>query len=473
MRHRGELMGTAEKDASSKRCNAPSVQDYLNQESRDVPEVLRQVHWQDMGSKDLAKERYLSREFHDLEMARVWRKVWQMACREEDIPNVGDHIIYEIGDDSLIVVRVAGKEIRAFHNACLHRGRKLRDEAGCVQQFRCPFHAFTWALDGALKSVPCRWDFPHIKDKEFTLPEARAATWSGFVFINMDPDCVSLEEYLAFLPEHFTRWNYDERYKIAHVGKIVPANWKVTQEAFMESFHVIATHPQIMPSTADANSQYDIFEDQPHLNRMITSMGVPSPHLGEDYPDEKILQSMMKEYGGAAGANVKVSLPKGQTTRQFMAQMARNMVTMSSGRDISHATDSEMLDAIQYFVFPNFLPWGGFFQNIVYRFRPNGNDPDSALMEVMLLALAPKNKPTPKPVPYHFLEADEPWTNATELGLLGAVFEQDMSNLPFVQQGLKAMHKPGVTLGNYQESRIRHFHQTLDQYIFGKDAGEK
>lgn len=458
---------------AQERCNAPSVQEILDLEKREVPAILRERAFEDLGSDDIPVEHFTSRAFHDLEMERMWNKVWQMACREEDIPEVGDHIVYEIGDTSLIVVRTESETIRAFHNVCLHRGRLLRNCGGNVRQFRCPFHAFTWDLHGRLKDIPCRWDFAHIKDEEFSLPEARVGTWAGFVMVNLDPNGISLEKYLDFVPEHFKRWSYDERYKSAHVGKIVPANWKVCIEAFLESYHVIATHPQIMPSTADANSQYDIFPGSPHVNRMITAMGVPSPHLGENYPDEKTFESMLTEYASSGGSRVSMKLPQGQTTREFMAQMLRNIVGMSTGRNLSDATDGEMLDAIQYFVFPNFVPWGGFFQTIVYRFRPNGNDPDSCLMEVMLLSLTPRNKKAPPPAKYRFLEPLEPWTDAKELGLLGAVFEQDMANLPYVQKGLKAARKPGITLGNYQESRIRHLHHTLASYLRGKSGEEK
>lgn len=452
------------------RCDAPSTQDILKRDGEKVPEILRYAEFEYLGSKDIPREQYISREFHNLEMARMWSKVWQMACRADDIPEVGDHLIYEIGDYSILIVRSTPEKIQAFHNVCLHRGRILRECGGHAKQFRCPFHAFSWNLDGTLRDVPCKWDFPHVEEKEFSLPEVQVGRWGGFVFINLDKDAMPLENYLEVIPEHFKRWQYEDRYKAAFVGKVVPANWKVCMEAFLESFHVIATHPQIMPSTADANSQYDIFAGKPHVNRMITPMGVPSPHLGENYPEEKIFEQMIKEYSGPGGAKLNAKLPSGQTTRRYLGQMLRNIVSMSTGRDLSNATDGEMLDAIQYFVFPNFVPWGGFFQNIVYRFRPNGNDPHSCLMEVMLLALAPKGK-KPADAKYHFLKDGEPWTEAKELGLLGAVFEQDMSNLPYVQKGLKAMHKPGITLGNYQESRIRHFHHTLDRYLYGQNGG--
>jgi phenylpropionate dioxygenase-like ring-hydroxylating dioxygenase large terminal subunit len=443
-----------------------SVQALLQQEQRPVPVALREVAYDYLGSEDIAKERYYSREFHQLEVERMWSKVWQMACREEEIPNVGDHIIYDIANYSLIVVRTGEHEIKAYHNACLHRGRMLREAGGNVSQFQCPFHGFTWRLDGALKWIPCRWDFPHIKDKDFSLPEAKVGTWGGFVFVNLDPQCRSLQDYLSDLPAHFIQWDFEHRYKLAHVAKVVAMNWKVGVEAFIESLHVLATHPAIMPSTADTNTQYDVRKAKPHYNRMITAMASPSPHLEGRVTEQAIWDAVKGQVGAS---RMDVQLPEGLTAREFAADIMRaRMHKMTNGVDFSDATDSEMLDAIQYYVFPNFFPWGGYGPNIIYRFRPHNNDPEQALMEVMFLAPVPKDKPRPTPAPMHLLGPDEKWADARELGLLGAVFDQDMSNMPFVQKGLRAAYKPGLTLANYQESRIRHLHRTLDMYIAGK-----
>ena len=133
--------------------------------------------------------------------------------------------------------------------------------------------------------------------------------------------------------------------------------------------------------------------------------------------------------------------------------------------DFESATDAELLDAMVYNVFPNFSPWGGFAPNIVYRWRPNGMDVNSSIMEVMMLMRVPRGKPRPKPVKTHWLSASEPWSSATELPILGAVIDQDMSNMGQVQRGLIASRTGKVQLANYQESRIRHFHQTLDEYL--------
>jgi Ring hydroxylating alpha subunit (catalytic domain) len=142
----------------------------------------------------------------------------------------------------------------------------------------------------------------------------------------------------------------------------------------------------------------------------------------------------------------------------------RTAYTASTGYDHDHATDAELLDGLVYNVFPNFAPWGGYMPNIVYRFRP-GKTPDTCLMEVRILARVKKGDPMPRGVPMKLLSSDEKWTAATEIGILGDVFEQDMENLPFVQEGMHASKTGMIQLANYQEIRLRQFHQTMDKYL--------
>lgn len=443
---------------------APSYQDYLAQDSRPVPALLRPASPPDppLDSAPLEASRYTSREFFELECERLWPHVWQMACREEELPAVGSYVVYDIVDRSFIVMRGSDGRLHAFHNSCPHRGRQLLAGRGHVERIRCGFHGFTWSADGALQSLPCRWDFTHVPAQEWTLPEVRVDTWGGFVFLNMDAAAPPLADYLGVLPAHFERWRLEDCWKSAHVAKVIGCNWKVAQEAFMESFHVIATHPQILGVIADANSQYDLYGE--HVNRNIAAFGAPSPHLGDEgVPAGQIVEQMLamwRKDGGAAGAGTEV-----RNARATLGALNRRAFARAFQGDFESATDAELLDAIVYNVFPNFSPWGGFAPNIVYRWRPNGRDVDSCIMEVMLLKRLPRSGGRPAPVPLRWLGEAEPWAAAEELPILGAVIDQDMQNMPWVQRGLRASGRGTVQLGAYQESRIRHFHRTLDRYL--------
>ena len=133
-----------------------------------------------------------------------------------------------------------------------------------------------------------------------------------------------------------------------------------------------------------------------------------------------------------------------------------------------------MIDSLLYNVFPHMSFWAGFSSNLTYRWRPNGLDPDSAIMDVIILRPVPKNAARPKPAPVHELGLDDPWSDAPELGdQLVTIFAQDMGNLPYVQEGLRASGNGLVHFGRYTETRIRHHHQMIDRYIAQGEAGIK
>lgn len=440
----------------------PTYQQVLDQDSHAPTACLRETSFLDLGTDPVPVERYVSQDYFAREVDAMWKKVWQMACREEEIAAPGDQIVYDIANLSVLIVRTDAGEIRAFINSCMHRGRKLVDGQGKDHQIRCKFHGWSWNLDGSVKSIPCRWDFPQLSDEDARLREVRVDTWGGFVFVNFDRDCEPLADYLGVLPEHFAAWRLEDCYKAVHLAGIMDCNWKIAQEAFMESYHVIATHPQILPFFADASAQYDVFGD--HVNRNLAAFGVPSPHMGEgDMDDGKIVEAMLAMRGQAPMVDPKDQA--GLKARRELGERTRAAFTRAYGMDHSDVSDAEVLDAIVYNVFPNFAPWGGFAPNIVYRWRPNGTDVHSCIMEVMILKRCPEGAPRPAPVAVKWIERGQPWSDAPELPVLGAVIDQDISNLGLVQDGLRTSGTGRVELARYEEIRIRHFHRTLEAYV--------
>ncbi len=436
-----------------------TYQELLDTDTHEVPKVLRLESPRYLGSDDISIERYISREWHEREVENLWKKVWQFACREEHILHVGSYIVYDIANLSFIVMRTAPDEIKAYYNACLHRGRQLKDHAGRCDEIRCPFHGFAWTLDGALLDVPARWDFDHVQDEAFSLPEVKVGTWAGFVFINPDPDCAPLSEHIGDLATQFERWDLGNRYVQGHVAKTIHANWKITQEAFSESYHVNATHPQAMPYLGDTNSQVDIWDT---FSRIITPGGIASPLLDWEPTDKDIIDYMVDTRVDEDGGIVTVD--EGDNARHASAVAARERWRGVVGDGVDTWSDAEFIDNIDYTLFPNFHPWGAY-NRIVYRFRPNGDNHREAIMEVFLLA--PFKGERPMPAKTTFLGPDDSWTLAPELGMLAKIFEQDSFNMPKVQKGLEQTHKPGITLANYQESKVRWIHQLLGEWVEG------
>lgn len=466
------MSDAATKAGGTARCPGVSWSDLLDEDSRPVPDILRNETYRYLGSEPIATARYTDPAFFHAEVTRMWPRVWQFAAREEDVPEPGDTIVYDNAGRSYLVTRQEDGSVRAFHNVCLHRGRKLRTQDGWAGEFQCPFHGFSWNTNGTLRNIPCRWDFPHLSERNLTLPQASVGRWGGYIFLRESEEGPSLEDYLAPLPEHFERWRHEECTTVIWVGKVVPANWKAVMEAFMEAWHTPVTHPQIMPFTGDANTSYNIYGD--HLNAAFTPFAVMSPHLDQTAHDQQWIVDEFVKYNGRSADNYEaqeggpqgyaVKVPQGTTARRALGKSMRASYTQSFKHDHSHATDAELLDALVYNVFPNFAPWGGFMPNIVYRWRP-WFDQDNTLMEVRILARIPPGTPRTKGPSMRFLTREEPWSTAKELGVLGDVFDQDMNNLPFVQEGLKVSKNGLVQLGDYQEIRIRQFHQTLDKYL--------
>ncbi len=501
------------------RSNGLSYQELLKMDSRNVPAALKKQSALDHAPLSLGVERYYSREFHDLEVEKLWRRVWQLACHEDDIPEIGDALVYDIASLSFVVVRTGKDEFSAYPNACRHRGRRLLDaDKKGLAIFRCPFHGWSWKLDGTLKEIPCQWDFPGVTEETHSLTKVKTGRWGGFVFINPDPKAQPLEDFLGDIDEHWTTLPFERRYKAVHVAKKLPCNWKIAQEAFMESYHVVATHPTLLYEMGDANSQYDSFG---MLSRAISPQGIASPHVNTDLAGDPhadttpftnyrhpitgdfferlgedrirltkadgrvgIFNSRAEPLEGElvnadphvcnwfagrltpemeSARHVFGALPVAEA-RASRAAAKREQLRPLMGDEIDAVCDAELVDSIYYSIFPNISPWGSY-NPIFYRFRPDGDHPEQCIHEVMFMLPVPKGQQRPRPAPIHWLGLDDDYMKAPELGSLAKVFNQDLLNLPAVQLGLRSISGGKVTLAEYQELKIRHFHATLNEWL--------
>ena len=254
---------------------SPNWRDLARQDSKPVPDFLVRENSPNLGSAKIPPERYTSHEFHRQEVEKVWKRTWQVVCREEEIAHVGDHFVYDVAGLSFLIVRTEAQQFKAYWNVCLHRGRRLVDAHGCgAEHFRCPYHAWTWNVEGKLAYYPGAWDFPDVDPEKYALREAKVDTWGGFVFINPDRKAISLAEHLGSITQHFDRWPLEKRYTLWHVQKTINANWKVTMEAFLESYHLMQTHPQALSSVAEHATQYDIYDEgAAHFSRLRQQAG--------------------------------------------------------------------------------------------------------------------------------------------------------------------------------------------------------
>ena len=322
--------------------------------------------------------RYTSREWHELERKRLWRKVWQMACREENIPDVGSYLVYDIAGDSYLVVRTRDG-IKAYVNACLHRGRALKDYDGRCSEFRCSFHGFTWRLDGSLRYTPAPAEFPEIEANrdEWRLPEAAVGLWGGFVFINPDPGAEPFEAFLGSLPGRFTAGT-------SSTGTSRPT-WRRRSGATGRWLR----RPSMRGCTWAP----------PILSRLRTSaMPTPRSTCTATIHGRSARPALRSRTCPARRARPTSSCACWTCARERTCpspspsaappgtrwEAGRERWREVLGDEADDISDAELVDHWNYAVFPNLHPWGGY-NRIVYRFRPNGDRHDESIFEVMFL----------------------------------------------------------------------------------------
>jgi phenylpropionate dioxygenase-like ring-hydroxylating dioxygenase large terminal subunit len=446
------------------RCPGPSYQDIIRGDSGPVAEVLTRQSNPPQSTADIPFHRYTSPEFFELEMQKIWRKVWQFACRDEHIRETGDYYVYDIGRYSVVIVRT-DDGLKAYHNSCLHRGTKLKASAssGYSPNLQCPYHGWTWNLDGTLNEVPCSWDFPHLDYEANRLPEVRVESWNGFVFINMDKDAVPLLDYLEVVPEHFRNWDFTNWYPYLHIQKELSCNWKTAQEAFMEAYHTPLVHPEMTHVVGDWNMQHDIFGD--HVSRDLCPLGVSSPASKLGLSQQDLLDRSLLGDPEIVPAEKRVKVPEGKTARVVMAEEMRKTFKSTYDLDLSHLTDAEMIDSLKYNIFPNLFIYGGPGLPQIQQVRPLGNDVNRCTLEVLIFRPA---KPGEEPDPAEVVRITEKDSYKDVPGVsefMGSVLDQDTQILAWQHEGMKASEKGAETLSRYQESRIRWVHETMDKYL--------
>ena len=219
----------------------------------------------------IPKQRYYDPEFYALETELFWPRVWQMACRLEEIPKPGDFVEYEILDQSVIVVRVDDSTVRAYYNSCRHRGMKLVEGSGSRRNFVCPFHGWCWGLDGkntfVLRSEDVRRK-PILCADDLALASVRCELWGGCAWINLDDNAPPLRDCIEPFASRHDEWKVGALRTEWWKSCLLPVNWKLATAAFMEGYHVPQTHPQLLPSSHNPESSVGApaHRDQPVLH---------------------------------------------------------------------------------------------------------------------------------------------------------------------------------------------------------------
>ena len=191
---------------------------------------------------------YFNEELFELEAEELFRKHWQIACHTSDIPKKGSYITFDLVGERALIIRDDENEIRAFHNVCRHRGSRVLDtsEGRCKSVIRCPFHGWSYNLDGSLRGAAKANSFPTIDHRKWGLKPLEMEIWRGFVFIRFKPGPQpSVANLLDRLEEEVSRYNHVDLLQTAPIdcSSSGNVNWKSIRDVDNEGYHVARAHP--------------------------------------------------------------------------------------------------------------------------------------------------------------------------------------------------------------------------------------
>ncbi|MBC2660412.1 aromatic ring-hydroxylating dioxygenase subunit alpha [Novosphingobium flavum] len=444
-----------------------------------------------LGAADLAAEvaatygteAFLSADYARAEKDRLWPRVWQMAGRLEDIPEVGDFLTYDICDDSIIIVRTGPETIKAFHNVCSHRGRQLIDTPatsngvrGKARNFICAFHGWTYDLDGQCTYILDKDDWHGALDSTCTsLSPVRVDTWGGFIYVDMRTEGESLEEFLGDAGRILKHFELDKmRYKWRQ-WVIYPANWKTSLEAFMEPYHTTTTHNQLTAyaefyaySKAYGLHSVSGFDQRKQSETTVQGGSVSRAGKGAD-PRVSTYELARENYTTinysastdtliAAAARLQDELPETATVAEVMAHWMKSAKADDAARGViwPEIPPEVMAEAgLAWSLFPNQNILQGVTFALCYRARPYGDDPDKCIFEAYALERYPEGE-EPQTEWVYAEPTEENW---------GLVLAQDFANMRWVHKGMKSRGFRGALPNPHQEQKIINMHRNLAEFM--------
>ena len=185
---------------------------------------------------------YQSEAFYQRELERIFLCTWTFIDRVDAIPNVGDYLCVDTFAGPIIVLRNLDGVVRAFANTCRHRGSRLLSGTGNRRSIVCPYHSWTYDLDGKFCRALSMERTGDFKDNEPALKPIRLETWGGFIFINFDDDSEDLHDYLGDLTTRFESYNFEEMVCTRRTEFSVACNWKLLIENAHEDYHTATVH---------------------------------------------------------------------------------------------------------------------------------------------------------------------------------------------------------------------------------------
>ncbi|HEY2139150.1 MAG TPA: aromatic ring-hydroxylating dioxygenase subunit alpha [Chthoniobacterales bacterium] len=212
-------------------------------------------------AKSMAQRYFVSPEIFAEEQEKIFSRHWLLVGHQSQIAKAGDYFVAKVADESLIIARDQRSTIRGFYNVCRHRGTRLCEEqSGHSATIQCPYHAWTYALDGRLIGSPHMDEVPGFDKTNFSLQPVKLGVWEGFIFASLADDPTALEEWFAPLNEKFSDWSLARLKSVKRVEYDVQANWKLMFENYSECYHCPGVHPMLSKVSPYDSAENDLTE---------------------------------------------------------------------------------------------------------------------------------------------------------------------------------------------------------------------
>ena len=429
-------------------------------------------------SASLSKDRYISKDFMQSEWEGIWTKAWLFAGLESDLLEPGDFFIYDIGRESIVITRNDENEISAFYNVCQHRGNKIVTlESGSFSKVSCPYHGWTYGLDGTLEHVPDRELFKEgVPCDKKSLKPVKVSVWAGLVFINMDENSSSLETFLGPIVDQLKPYKFEKMNLVKHqTVSLLETNWKTVRDNFLEQYHVDFIHPQHASFVDCCDAENDLWPFG-HTRTMVTSPVVNPRYSTPEEPPE-----FMKDYLKGLRLNPDDFHGKVPEIRKAI-QKQKRVIGDELGFDFSEFTDDQVSDVLQYDIFPNIFMTIHPERLWIFGPKPHHSDPNKCSFtkwsfqipshqvrdeskELELLPGSSFYEQTGSRPEHDIFTRDDVVQGRKSLTV---TIDQDIHYLNDMQAGMHSKGFDSATLSN-DEERLQHFHDWVDNWI-SKDS---
>ena len=416
---------------------------------------------------------YSDREYAQREWDQMFTKTWLLAGRASDCKEVGDWFRYDIGPESIIIIRGTDKRIKAFYNVCKHRGNRLvMGEFGNSTAIGCVFHSWLWDIDGNLKRATDRETFrPEALCGDLNLSKVHVAEWAGFVFVSMADEPIPFDTFICQeMRDACANYNMEDWHIVKQVQLDVDLNWKAVADSFQEIYHVHMLHPGGRGNVDEHFCQYDYY---PYgHNRMLVPFGLVSHRLPNRSEITPVMAGFMRDCGIDPDTYTG-DIANGDARRDM--QKAKRVPNNKFGLDFSEYTDAQLTDDWNFSIFPGVTFNVHVEGTIIQRFRPSPDlDPNKAIYDVTVICPAMN---ADAGAPWYF--GLEPSVDVTGTGPrpvkrytnmenteVGALLDEDVVNFGRQRMGLRSRGLDWVRLSE-QEGRCQQMYAEVEYYIRG------